>query len=421
LPSASTSSIAVEPGLAAGLSGSELHEVKHSWGMWARQQQWPPRGDWTTWLLMGGRGSGKTRAGAEWVRWLAAEGVSPIGLVGETMTEAIGVMVLGESGIMRVTPLEQRPKLRGSSLIWPNGVVGTVLPATDPERFRGPQFAAAWCDEISKWPNAIESWDMLQFGLRLGHRPRQLATTTPRPTKLLKRLLADPETVVRRMTTRENETHLAGAFLQAVVGRYRGTVLGRQELDGELIEDMPGALWTREMIRHEEIGELERIVVAVDPPTTSGTRSDACGIVVAGRKGDRAFVLADVTLQPAAPLAWAKRAVSAFRTFRADCIVAEVNQGGEMVKIVIAQVDDMVPVRAVHATRGKWLRAEPVAALYAQGRVSHRPGLSALEDQMCSFGGDVRAAGSPDRVDALVWAITELMLKEERVPRVRGI
>jgi phage terminase large subunit-like protein len=262
---------------------------------------------------------------------------------------------------------------------------------------------------------------MLQFTLRVGARPRQIATTTPRPTPLIKRLLAEPGTRVSRMRTDDNK-QLAAAFLDTVVRRYRGTVLGRQELDGELIEDMPGALWTREMIRHDHDGDgVERIVVAIDPPVTSGIRSDACGIVVAGRRGDGAVVLADLTLQPAAPLQWAARAVAAYRMFRADCIVAEVNQGGEMVKIVIAQVDDAVPVRAVHASRGKWLRAEPVAALYAQGRVTHRPGLSALEDQMCSFGGSVRAGRtSPDRVDALVWALTELMLDEIAVPRVWG-
>jgi phage terminase large subunit-like protein len=371
---------------------------------------------------MGGRGSGKTRAGAEWIRGLAKLCVSPLALVGETMTEAIDVMVRGESGIMRVTPVAERPRLRGSHLIWPNGVEGAVLPATDPERFRGPQFAAAWCDEIGKWPNAEAAWDMLQFGLRLGARPRQLATTTPRPTRLVKRLVADPLTVVTRMTTAENERHLADGFLQAVVGRYRGTVLGRQELDGELIEDMPGALWTREMIRPDLGGEPERVVVAIDPPVTSNSTSDACGIVVAGRRGDEAMVMADFTIQPAPPLTWARKAMQAYRFFRADCIVAEVNQGGEMVKIVLAQVDDRVPVRAVHASRGKWLRAEPVAARYAQGRVTHRPGLTALEDQMCSFGGEVRAAGSPDRVDALVWALTELMLGDEKpVPRVRGL
>jgi phage terminase large subunit-like protein len=394
--------------------------IYFDWMRWARQAQLPPVGEWVTWLLMGGRGAGKTRAGAEWVRGLAAQKTGPIALVGETITEAVAVMVMGPSGLMAVTPPWERPKLSGATLYWPNGVVGQILGANDPERFRGPQFAAAWCDEIGKWPNAEAAWDMLQFGLRLGDKPRQVATTTPRPTKLVKRLLADPTTVVSRMTTAENEKHLAGSFLTAVVARYRGTVLGRQELDGELIEDLPGALWTRAMFRRDDGAERSRIVVAVDPPATSGAGADGCGIVVAARTGVGAVVLEDLTLQPAAPLAWATRAVRAYHDHGADCIVAEVNQGGEMVKAVIAQVDADAPVRTVHATRGKWVRAEPVAALYAQGRVTHAAGLTALEDEMCGFGVDGRSDGhSPDRLDAAVWAITELMLREG--PRVRGM
>jgi phage terminase large subunit-like protein len=311
-----------------------------------------------TWLLMGGRGVGKTRAGAEWVRALAADGLGPIALVGESITEAIAVMVDGVSGLMAVSPPWERPKLSGATL---------------------------------QWPNAEAAWDMLQFGLRLGDRPRQLVTTTPRPTRLIKRLLADPSTVVTRMTTAENKRHLAGSFLSAVVARYRGTVLGRQELEGELIEDLPGALWTREMFRRDDGATRHRVVV-----------------------------LEDLTLKPASPVAWATRAVRAFRDYRADCIVAEVNQGGEMVRAVIAQVGTDAPVRTVHATRGKWVRAEPVAALYAQGRVTHAPGLTALEDEMCAFGVDGMSEGhSPDRLDAAVWAITELMLRDE--PRVRGM
>jgi len=294
------------------------------------------------------------------------------------------------------------------------------LGAADPERFRGPQFSAAWSDEISKWPHAEAAWDMLQFGLRLGDRPRQVATTTPRPTKLLKRLLADPQTVVTRMTTAENKAHLAQSFLSAVVARYRDTVLGRQELEGELIEDLPGALWTRDMFRRWDGGAVRRKVVAVDPPATSNAGSDGCGIVVAGRTETGVAVLADFTLKPAAPLQWARRAVELFHSEAADCIVAETNQGGEMVKAVLAQVDAGVPVRMVHATRGKWVRAEPVAALYAQGRVSHAMGLTSLEDEMCAFGVDGRSDGhSPDRVDALVWAVTELMLRDG--PRIRGV
>jgi phage terminase large subunit-like protein len=403
------------------LNDTETGALKFDWPFWARQEQLAPPGDWTTWLLIGGRGSGKTRAGAEWVRSLAEAGIGPIALVGETMAEAIAVMVNGESGLMRVHPPDERPKLRGTTLRWPNGVEATVLSGSEPDRFRGPQFAAAWCDEVAKWPNAEMSWDMLQFGLRLGKHPRQLATTTPKPTKLIKRLLGDPQAVVTRMKTDANGDFLAPTFLEAVVARYRGSVLGRQELDGELIEDMPGALWQRDMFRRFEGGDIGRIVVAVDPPVTGTARSDACGIVVAGRVGDGVAVLEDCSVKQARPLAWAHRAVAAFVAHQADAIVVEVNQGGDLVRSVIAQVDADVPVREVRATRGKWLRAEPVAALYGRGLVHHVDGLTALEDEMCAFGLDGKSDGhSPDRVDALVWAVTELLLNEMR-PRIRGL
>ncbi len=414
--------MAIDPGLAYRIADDEAEELQRKWTMWARPQQLPPPGDWTTWLLMGGRGSGKTRAGAEWVRSLALADppVSPIALVGETMTEALAVMVRGVSGLLAVHPPEQRPDVRGTTLVWPGGAVAQVLSASNPEMFRGPQFAAAWCDEIGKWPDPEAAWDMLQFGLRLGGRPRQLATTTPRPTKLIRRLLDDPRTAVTRMRTDENRKHLAPGFLDAVVGRYRGTVLGRQELDGELIEDRPDALWSRGMFRRADSRACQRVVVAVDPPVTSGRHSDACGIVVAGLQGEGAVVLGDASLLRAAPLDWARAAVEQYKTSEADCIVAEINQGGDLVREVIAQVDPLVPVRSVRATRGKWVRAEPVAALYAQGRVAHAEGLSALEDEMCAFGRDGLADGhSPDRVDALVWAITELLLGGTTRPKLR--
>lgn len=392
----------------------------YHWPIWAYEHQLAPAGDWTTWLLLGGRGAGKTRAGAEWVRQLAEAGVTPIALVGETMTEAEAVMVRGESGVLRVCPPWNRPKLSGTVLRWDNGVEAHILPASDPERFRGPQFAAAWSDETAKWRKAEAAWDMLQFGLRLGERPRQLVTTTPRATRLMKRLLADEQTVVTRAASKGN-THLAESFLQAVVSRYQGTVLGRQELDGELIEDLPDALWRRALFKAPPAPVDGRIVVAVDPPVTGTARSDACGIVVAGRSGDGAVVLEDATLKPALPLVWARRAVAAYHAHGADAIVAEVNQGGDLVVQMIAQVDPNVPVRPVRASLGKWTRAEPVAALYGRGLVWHMPGLTALEDELCAFGPDGKADGhSPDRVDALVWALTELLLNDGR-PRVRGI
>lgn len=404
------------------MAGADVEREFFCWPRWARREQRPPGGDWTTWLLMGGRGSGKTRAGAEWVRRLARRGIGPIALVGETMTEAVDIMVRGESGILAVHPDHERPVLRGKSrLCWPNGVEATILTASDPERFRGPQFAAAWCDEIGKWPHAEASWDMLQFGLRLGDRPRQLATTTPRATALIRRLVTDSQTRVVRMTTQDNYRFLAPNFLDAVVSRYRGTVLGRQELDGELIDDRPDALWQRSAFRRAWSGPDGRVVVAVDPPVTGTARSDACGIVVAGKLGEGAVVLEDATLKGVQPLTWARRAVAAYYAHAADCIVVEVNQGGDLVRQMIAQVDANVPVRTAYATRGKWVRAEPVAALYGRGLVSHVAGLTALEDELCALGPDGKADGhSPDRLDALVWALTELLLNEKR-PRLRGL
>ena len=406
--------------LAKGIPESELLDIAYNWPIWAMTHQLPPKGDWTTWLLLGGRGAGKTRAGAEWVRMLAEGGIGPIALVGETMTEAEAVMVKGESGVLRICPPWLKPRLIGSVLHWPNGVEAHLLPASDPERFRGPQFAAAWCDETAKWKKAEAAFDMLQFGLRLGKRPRQLVTTTPRATKLMKRLMADERTTMTRATTEVNP-HLADAFLAAVVARYQGTVLGRQELDGELIEDRPDALWQRGMFRAPE-GDVDgRIVVAVDPPVTGTARSDACGIVVAGRLGEGAVVLEDATLQGIQPDVWAKRAIAAYRAHEADCIVVEVNQGGDLVRQILAREDASVPIRTVRASRGKWVRAEPVAALYARGLVRHVAGLTALEDELCAFGPDGKADGhSPDRVDALVWALTELVLNEQR-PRIRGL
>ncbi|NGP18683.1 DNA-packaging protein [Devosia aurantiaca] len=402
------------------LPEGELKDIMFNWPLWAMPHQLPPKGDWTTWLLLGGRGAGKTRAGAEWVRSLAEQGIGPIALVGETMTEAEAVMVKGDSGVLRVCPPWFQPKLTQNVLTWPNGVEAHLLPASDPERFRGPQFAAAWCDEAAKWSKAEEAFDMLQFGLRLGEWPRQLVTTTPKPTALIKRLLQDDRCVSTRAATKVNP-HLANAFFDAVVSRYRGTTLGRQELDGELIEDREDALWQRAMFRHGSEGADGRVVVAVDPAVTGTSRSDACGIVVAGRSGEGAVVLEDATLRGVQPTVWAKRAVAAFHAHEADCIVVEVNQGGDLVKQMLHGEDPSVPVREARATRGKWVRAEPVAALYARGLVRHVEGLTALEDELCAFGPDGKADGhSPDRVDALVWALTELVLNERR-PRIRGL
>jgi phage terminase large subunit-like protein len=386
------------------------------------------------WLVMGGRGCGKTRLGAEWVNAMA-RGLSPfsrghrtmrIALVGETLGDVREVMVDGASGILSV-PRTNRPRYEPTRrrLLWESGAVAQAFSSEDPESLRGPQFEAAWCDEAAKWKNANDCFDMLQFGLRLGENPRQLVTTTPKPVPLLKRLLADPTFTLTRMRTQDNATNLAGGFIDAIRARYAGSRLERQELDGEMIEDRADALWTRaglEMIGADH-GTLQRIVVAVDPPATSRRTSDACGIVVAGLdEAGRAVVLEDATLAAARPQEWAARAVALFNRHEADCIVAEVNQGGEMVTAVLRTIDAAVPVREVRARRGKWLRAEPVAALYAQGRVIHARHFPELEDEMCDFGPEGLSGGrSPDRVDALVWAITELLLGKAAQPRIRNL
>lgn len=386
---------------------------------------------WTTWLMLGGRGAGKTRLGAEWVRSLVQGHHGPplarhIALVGETEHDVREVMIEGPAGLMRTAPRRERPQYTSSRkrLVWKNGAIGYVFSAEDPDQLRGPQFDAAWCDELAKWKNPDAVFDMLQFGLRLGERPRQLVTTTPRPIALIKRLLEDPRTAVTRASTHANRAHLAPAFFDAVIGRYGGTQLGRQEIDGEVIEERAGALWKRDVIERARVGEappLRRIVVGVDPPASAQEGADICGIVAAGIAEDGiVYVLADESEGRLSPAAWATKAIALYRRLEADAIVAEVNMGGDMVVQVFRQVDRTVPVRQVRATRGKFTRAEPVAALYSQGKVRHVGApMRALEDQMCDFGvGGLPGGASPDRLDALVWAITALTSRRFDGPRI---
>lgn len=386
------------------------------------------------WLVLGGRGSGKTRLGAEWTIAHAcglppiAEACKPSGriaLIGETLGDVREVMIDGPSGI-RTIARGDRPRYEPTRrrLLWPSGAVAYVFSSEDPESLRGPQFMAAWCDEAAKWKNAEHCFDMLQFGLRLGDRPRQLVTTTPKPTALIKRLLSDPAFQVDRYSTHDNAANLARGFIEALESRYAGTRLGRQELDGELIEDREDALWTRAALEaafSADVPDLQRVVVAVDPPAGSRRTSDACGIVAAGLdEGGRVYVLADESVRGAKPTQWAARAVALYHRLKADCIVAEVNQGGDMVAAVIRTVDPLVAVKDVRARRGKWLRAEPVAALYAQGQVRHAGRFPELEDEMCDFGPNGLSDGhSPDRMDALVWAVTDLLPRAMGEPRIR--
>jgi phage terminase large subunit-like protein len=414
----------------ARLNDHEIDAFQTFWDLFVLPHQVPPSGDWTTWLLLGGRGAGKTRAGAEWVRSLATHHVGPprgpIALIGETEHDVREVMVEGVSGLLDVHRRSERPTWIPSRrrLEWRNGTVAQIFSAEDPESLRGPQFAAAWCDELAKWRYAEATFDMLQFGLRLGERPRQVITTTPRPIKLLKRLIADPKTALSRASTAKNARNLAPAFLGAVIARYAGTRLGRQEIDGEIVEERPDALWTRATIEACRVAarpELARIVVAVDPPASSSEGADACGLVAAGRGADGTiYVIADETAGGQSPEAWARRAIGLWRKFDADALIAEVNQGGDMVRTVIGQTDPTVPVTAVRARKGKWLRAEPVAQLYEQGKVKHVGTFPALEDEMCDFGLDGLSSGrSPDRLDALVHAVTALTFGAREGPRIR--
>ena len=422
------------PELLAGFTPAQDRILLTMWDTFARKEQLPPRDPhWRNWLFIGGRGAGKTRAGAEWVQGLALGWrdfanmpVERIALVGETWADARDVMVEGVSGILAVTSRHRdRPRWEPSRrrLTWPNGAVAQVFSAEDPDSLRGPQFGAAWCDELAKWRRAQATWDNLQFGLRLGEWPRTLVTTTPRPLTLLKRLMSDPHSAVTRATSRRNAGNLAPAFLLAIEERYGGTRFGRQEIDGDVVEERPGALFSRDMIEASRTtirGTFVRIVVAVDPPAAAHRRANACGIVAAGiDEGGTVYALADETLEAARPREWALAAIALYQRLEADALVVEVNQGGEMVAAVIAEADASVPVVQVRATRGKFLRATPVALLYEQGRVKHAGTFPALEDEMCAFTVEGLPDGrSPDRLDALVWAVTHLALTP-RLPEPR--
>lgn len=427
----------------AELSEGALLALPYLFEFWALPHQLPPEGNWRSWVVMGGRGAGKTRAGAEWVR-AQVEGALPldagkarrVALVGETLDQVRDVMIFGDSGILACSPSDRRPEWQASRrrLVWPNGAVAQAFSAHDPEALRGPQFDAAWADELGKWKRAEAAWDMLQFALRLGDDPRQVVTTTPRNVGALKRLLQTPSTATTHAPTEANRAFLADSFLAEMSARYGGTRLGRQELDGVLLEDAEGALWTQGMIasaRVDAVPELDRVVVAVDPPVTGHEGSDQCGIVAVGAVTQgapqewRAYVLEDASVSAASPTTWAEAVLKTRARWNADRVIAEVNQGGDMVETVLRAIDPLVPFRGVRAMRGKAARAEPAAALYEQGRVRHVAGLAELETQMCRMtvhGYDGK--GSPDRADALVWALQELMIgpaAKHRRPRISGL
>jgi phage terminase large subunit-like protein len=411
----------------ATLTAKEGAELLYDWEFWSRPDQKPPPGDWIYWLILAGRGAGKTRAGAEAVReWI--KGFPFVNLVGPTHDDVRDVMVLGESGLMAICPAAERPQFSRNSarLVWPNGAVSQLFSAEEPDRLRGKQHMKLWLDEVAAW-NYPDAFEQALLGLRLGDKPQAVITTTPRPTKLIKRLVDDKDAIVTRGSTFDNSPHLAEAFLKRITARYQGRMIGRQELFAEIVEEAPGALWTRALIERQRLtagasaAVYSQIVIGVDPPAKSGASADECGIVVVGRTPEGAIhVIADLTSQGETPGQWSARVGVAFRRFKANRVVAEINNGGEMVVEVLRQSDANLPVRTVTATRGKFLRAEPVAAAYERGTVHHLGDFPKLEDQLCSLTPDfdARVSGfSPDRADALVWAIADLIAPERAGPQ----
>jgi phage terminase large subunit-like protein len=413
--------------------------LEFDWQFWGRRNQLEPPGDWTNWLILAGRGYGKTRTGAEWVKEkqcgdtpLTGGTFRHIAIVAETAADARDVMVgdgkltsdpSAGSGILQVHHPDFLPHYEPSKrrLTWPNGAIATIYNAVEPEQLRGPQHDAAWCDELAKWRYGQETWDQLQFGLRTGSRPRVVITTTPRPIKLLKEIIGDPDTIVTRGSTMENARNLAPPFMKAILRKYQGTRLGRQELDAEVLEDVPGALWTRSQleqlrVRPGDVPELQRVVIAIDPGVSTGENANETGIIAAGlAENGYAFILDDASAVHT-PTEWATEAIALYKHRRADRIVGERNNGGDMVEATVRMVDQNVSFSSVWASRGKYLRAEPVSALYSQGRVHHVGAFPVLEDQMCAFTPDFdreKAGYSPDRLDAMVWAMTELVVAGE--------
>lgn len=362
---------------------------------------------------MAGRGTGKTRAAAEFVlSEINAGRARRVALVAKTPADARDVMIEGDSGIISISPPWNKPLYEPSKrkLTWKNGATALVFSSKEPDHIRGPQYDLAWGDEIRTWYYAQETWDNLMFGLRLGEHPRCVVTTTPLPLVVIKRIMEAPDTVITTGTTYENRANLPPSFFRQIISKYENTRLGRQEINAELLEDVPGALWKRSNILYKPAPELVRCVVAVDPAVTSTEGADETGIIVAGKGiGGRGCVLADRSAR-VSPDSWARRAVQAYEDFNADMIIGEVNNGGEMVGLTIRTVSPLVPYKAVHASRGKQVRAQPVAALYEQGKIDHVEVFPELEEQLVTW--TPESGKSPDRLDALVWGFTELFLQE---------
>jgi len=389
----------------------EIH--KYRWELHARDKQILPGGDWQTWLILAGRGYGKTRTGAETIReWKESNGI--IHLVGATAADVRDIMVEGESGLLNISPKWDKPIYHASKrkVTWSNGAYALLFSADEPDRLRGPQCEKAWADELASW-RYPDAWDQLQFGLRLGTNPQCIVTTTPRPTKIIRELAKDETTVITKGSSYENRGNLAPAFFDKIIKKYEGTRLGRQELDAEILEDVEGALWSSRLIdpyRLTTAPQLIKIVIAIDPAVTSNKKSNETGIIAVGYnniKGTRHYYVLDDYSGTYTPNQWATKSIQMFDFLEANEMIAETNNGGDLVETVIKSIDASIPYRKVHASRGKVTRAEPVVGLYEQGRVHHVGSLAKLEDQMTTW--DAGAGDpSPDRIDALVWGVTAL-------------
>ncbi len=410
----------LDPEVFDTLSPEEQEQAMWDWSVWAREKQLAPPGNWRVWLILAGRGFGKTRSGAEWIRQKVINNeAGRIALIGATAADVRDTMVEGESGLLRIFPPGERPRYEPSKrrITFKNGAKATTYSADEPDRLRGPNHDCAWTDEIAAW-RYPEAWDQLIFGLRIGDDPRVVATTTPRPTRLIRSLVEREDVIVTRGSTYENQMNLATTFLEEVKARYEGTRLGRQELYAEILDDVEGALWTREMIEQSRVNnlpDLTRIVIGVDPAITSREDSAETGIVAVGVDANGiGYVLDDRSLK-GSPVEWANAAIALYHRSSADRIVVEANQGGDMVRHTLQTVESQIPIKTVHATRGKRTRAEPISALYEQGKVKHVGAFPVLEDQMCSW---TPESDSPDRLDALVWGLTELMIGSKAPPAV---
>lgn len=394
----------------------------YNWDIQARKNQIPPDGNWTTWLILAGRGFGKTRTGSETIRrWVHNQKSKRIALIGGCINEVVNIMLKGESGLLTISPKNERPKFMTdtNTLHWANGAVAQLISASNPEKLRGPQFDTAWVDELAKFKKAPELWNQLMLGLRLGKNPRCIVTTTPRPTPLIKSLINHSKTIITRGTTFDNEKNLSPHYMTHILNEFQSTQLGSQEIYGHILDQQEGALWKRSIIQYDDcVKNFKRIIIAIDPAETHHQHSDETGIITAGLgHDDKVYILQDDS-GTYSPLEWGTKVHDVYRQYKADRIIAEINKGGDMVESILRNIDKNISYKGVRASRGKHLRAEPVVALYEQNRVLHKKPFLKLEDQMCTYVANI-SRKSPDRMDALVWAITELLLLPKKTSPIR--